>query len=150
MSWLEKFSNRYIRRICRETWRAKEDALRLHAGCNNEALSKATSPLRPLSCGDRVFIQNQNGNHLRKWDKVGAVVEVSKYDQYVIKVSGSGCLTTRNRRFLKLIPAPVKPTTKDPLGSDPTTPLKRYQRQPQVSASTSVNTETPIGVQGEN
>ena len=38
-----------------------------------------------------------------KWDKVGRVVEILPFDQYVIKVDGSGRITKRNRRFLRLI-----------------------------------------------
>ena len=37
-----------------------------------------------------------------KWDKSGLVVEALNYDQYRIKVDGSGRLTLRNRRFLKV------------------------------------------------
>ena len=72
---LKKFSNRYVWCTWRETWMAKKDALRLRAGRNNGALSKATRPLRPLSCGDSVFIQNQkeiihvNGIRLGLWLK---------------------------------------------------------------------------------
>ena len=97
-----------------------------------------------------MFIQNQKENHLRKWDKVGIVVEVLKYDQYVIKISWSGRLTTSNRRFLRLIPAPDKPTAQVPSGPRPTTQTTRFmchQRQTKISAPTSVDTETPIGAQ---
>ena len=31
----------------------------------------------------------QVGNHARKWDRSGAVVEVRSSDQYVVKVDGS-------------------------------------------------------------
>ena len=81
------------------------------------------------------------------------MVEVSKYDQYAIKVSGSGRLTTRNRRFLGLITMPDKPTTQIPLGPHPTTqttPFKCYQRQPEISAPTLVDTETLIGAQSKS
>ena len=36
-----------------------------------------------------------------KWDHTGIVVETKPHDQYVVKVSGSGRLTLRNRRFLR-------------------------------------------------
>ena len=42
---LPKFTNRSIRRTWRETWRAKEDALRLRAGRNNAALRANSRPL---------------------------------------------------------------------------------------------------------
>ena len=101
---LATFSNRFIRRTWREAWRAKEDALRVRAKRTNEALSARTRSLRPLRCGDRVFIQNQGGTHPRKWDKVGTVVEALDFDQYNVKVGGSGRITRRNRRFLRIIP----------------------------------------------
>ena len=77
---LATFSNRFIRRTWREAWRAKEDALRVRAKRTNEALSARTRSLRPLRCGDRVFIQNQGGTHPRKWDKVGTVVEALDFE----------------------------------------------------------------------
>ena len=94
---LATFSNRFIRRTWREAWRAKEDALRVRAKRTNDALSARTRPLRALRCGDRVFIQNQGGRHPRKWDKVGTVVEALDFDQYNVKVGGSGRITRRNR-----------------------------------------------------
>ena len=64
-----------------------------------------------MQCGDHVFVQNQTGTSPGKWDKVGRVVEILPFDQYVIKVDGSGRITKRNRRFLRLIPT----STTDPL-----------------------------------
>ena len=58
---LATFSNRFICRTWREAWRAKEDALRVRAKRTNDALRARTRLLRPLRCGDRVFIQNQGG-----------------------------------------------------------------------------------------
>ena len=63
---LPKFTNRSIRRTWRKAWRAKKDALRLRAGRNNAALRTNSRPLRALRCGNRVFLQNQTGNHPRK------------------------------------------------------------------------------------
>ena len=90
-------SNRFIRRTWREAWRAKEDALRVRAKRTNDALNARTRPLRPLRCGDSVFIQNQGGRHPRKWDKVGTMVEALDFDQYNVKAGGSGCITRCNR-----------------------------------------------------
>ena len=39
--------------------------------------------------------------HPNKWDKTGIVVEVRQFDQYVIRVDGSGRVTLRNRRHLR-------------------------------------------------
>ena len=46
-------------------------------------------------------VQNQTGQHPRKWDKTGRIVEVRQFDQYVVKVDGSGRVTLRNRKFLR-------------------------------------------------
>ena len=110
---LAKYSNHFVRRTWRETWKTKKDALRLRVGRNSVALQKNSHPLPALSCGDRVFIQNQTGNYPLKWDKVGTIMEVLTYDRYVVKVSGSERLATRNRRFLRLIPTyPARITKK--------------------------------------
>ena len=60
-----------------------------------------TRRVLPLTVGDHVRIQNQVGPHPMKWDKTGLVIEVRQFDQYVIRVDGSGRATTRNRKFLQ-------------------------------------------------
>ena len=60
-----------------------------------------TRPLRPLTLGERVFLQNQQGPNPTKWDRSGVVVESAGHDQYRVKVDGSGRITLRNRRFLR-------------------------------------------------
>ena len=52
---------------------------------------------------DRVMIQNQVGNYPKRWDKAGMVVEVKGYDQYMVKVDGTGRLTRRNRKYLRRV-----------------------------------------------
>ena len=61
-----------------------------------------------LTCGDFVRIQNQIGHHPKKWDKTGTVIEVRQFNQYVVRVDGSGGVTLRNRKFLRKY-APVVP-----------------------------------------
>ena len=70
---------------------------------NMEQLTLGTKHLPPLQVHDTVQVQNQVGNHPSRWDITGTVVEVKEHDQYVVKVHGSGRLTTRNRKFLKKI-----------------------------------------------
>ena len=60
--------------------------------------SRTTPPLRHV---DQVLIQNQTGRFPKKWDRSGIIVEVKENDQYVVKVTGSGRLTLRNRIFLR-------------------------------------------------
>ena len=54
-----------------------------------------------------VFLQNQQSPSPHKWDRSGVVVESLGHDQYWIKVDGSGCLTLRNRRFLRSYTPPT-------------------------------------------
>ena len=51
-------------------------------------------------------VQNQTGRFPNKWDKTGTVVENMEYDKVLVKLDGSGRLTTRNRRFVKKIISP--------------------------------------------
>lgn len=87
------------------TWRstlaAREEALRNRHMLTAERLSEHTRNLPPLVIGDYVRIQNQTGPHPTKWDKTGIVIEVRQFDQYVVRVDGSGRVTLRNRRFLR-------------------------------------------------
>ena len=85
----------------RETLAAREEALRNRHMRAAERLTEHTRRLSPLKTGDHVRIQNQTGSHPNKWDKTGLVIEVKQFDQYVIRVDGSGRVTLRNRKFLR-------------------------------------------------
>ncbi|KAK7088249.1 hypothetical protein V1264_022185 [Littorina saxatilis] len=85
-------------RTWRETLAARESALRNRHMQNWERWSERTKRLPPLKVGDYVRVQNQVGPHPLKWDKTGTVIEVRQFDQYVVKVDGSGRVTLRNRR----------------------------------------------------
>ena len=96
------------------TWKStlqeREMALRKRHMKAHEQLSEHTRHLPPLRVGDSVRIQNQIGPHPTKWDKTGMVIEVRQFDQYVIRVDGSGRVTIRNRKFLrKFTPVVVRP-----------------------------------------
>ena len=98
------------------TWKStlqdREIALRNRHMKFHEQLSEHTRHLPPLRVGDTVRIQNQVGPHPTKWDKTGLVVEVRQFDQYVVRVDGSGRVTLRNRKFLrKYLPAVPRPPT---------------------------------------
>ena len=92
-----------------EGWRlAQEDrekALRIRYCRGKEIWSEHTKKLPRLSVGDRVLIQNQWGTPkmAKRWDRSGVVLEVGDYDQYKVKVDGSGRVSTRNRRFLRKV-----------------------------------------------
>jgi len=98
---LEKYTNPNIRPLWRHAWAAKEDALRARMTRTTESLKAHSRALRPLSIGEHVFLQNQQGSNPTKWDRSGVVMESPGHDQYRVKVDGSGRLTLRNRRFLR-------------------------------------------------
>ena len=85
----------------RETLAAREEALRNRHMRSAERWTEHTKRLPPLTVGDNVRIQNQTGPHPTKWDKTGLVIEVRQFDQYVVRVDGSGRVTLRNRKFLR-------------------------------------------------
>ena len=86
----------------RETLEAREDALRVRHMRAHERLSEHTRVLPPLVIGNCVRLQNMVGPHPTKWDRTGVVVEVRQFDQYVVRVDGSGRVTLRNRKYLRL------------------------------------------------
>jgi hypothetical protein len=101
----------------RETLDAREEALRNRHIKQSERLSEHTKRLPPLAIGNCVRIQNQIGHYPLKWDKTGVIIEVHQFDQYAVKVDGSGRVTLRNRKFLrkflrKYVPVKSLKTTK--------------------------------------
>ena len=58
-----------------------------------EHLNAHAHKLSELSVGDRVFVQNQSGPHPNKWDQSGVIVDHKDFDQYLVKLDGSGRLT---------------------------------------------------------
>ena len=92
----------------RQSLAAREEALRNRHMKTHERWSEHTKQLPPLRVGDFVRIQNQIGHHPKKWDKTGTVIEVRQFNQYVVRVDGSGRVTLRNRKFLHKY-APVVP-----------------------------------------
>ena len=81
----------------------REMALRQRALRNTESLKTGTRQLAQLQVHDTVKIQNQIGHKASRWDITGTIVEVKPYDQYLVRVHGSGRLTLGNRKFLKKI-----------------------------------------------
>ena len=89
----------------------REAAMAKRHVAHHEAWSEHTTKLPPLTVGMKVFVQNQVGNKPRRWDKTGVVMECNKFDQYVVKIDGTGRLTKRNRKFLRRL----TPITRKPL-----------------------------------
>ena len=95
------FHNEQISAQWREAWQLKEESLRVRYAKTLEKLGEHTRQLPPLEVGDQVLLQNQSGLHPNRWDRSGVVVEALDYDQYRVKVAGTGRITLRNRRFLR-------------------------------------------------
>ena len=85
----------------KEAWNLRERSLKERYVRSSESLNQHTRNLEPLCVGDHVFVQNQTGSNPTRWDRSGVVMESKDFDQYLVKVAGSGRLTLRNRRFLR-------------------------------------------------
>lgn len=129
-----KFQNRQFRPIWRDAWKSKEVALRTRFTRNMERLNSHARYLPPLQPGERVFVQNQVGNHPGKWDRSGIVVEANGNDQYLVKIDGSGRVSLRNRRFLRSY-TPASPTIAGPTPAAPLMPVD-YQHVEDVPEPT--------------
>ena len=92
----EQYSKRW-----QDAWSAKEEALRARFIRTSENMNRHARYMQPLSVGDKCFVQNQAGQHAKKWHHTGTVMEVLPHDKYGIRMDGSGRVTYRNRRFLK-------------------------------------------------
>ena len=98
----------------------------------SERLSEHTKHLPPLAVGEHVRIQNQIGPNPTKWDKTGQVIEVRQFDQYVIRLDGSGRVTLRNRKFLRKF-EPVNPgPEKSVIDSDLILQAKQHETKLQL------------------
>ena len=93
-----------------DTLATREEALRSRHMKAAEGWFEHTKRLPPLAVGDHEYIQNQTGPYPTKWDKTGMVIEVHKFDQYIIRTDGSGKMTTCSRKFLrKYLPVQTTP-----------------------------------------
>ena len=95
-----QFANPSIRPMLRDSWSAKDNAMRARFARTYEALNARPRALPPLVVGARVC-PNQRGSHPNKWDRSGGVVDVGYNEQYLAKIDGSGGHTLCNRRFLR-------------------------------------------------
>ena len=81
--------------------------------------SQAKRELPTLKTGDRCSVQNQHGNHPKKWCNTGTVVEVLPNRQYRVMVDGSRRITLRNRKFLRKLDTPPVRQIVVPLDPNP-------------------------------
>ena len=94
---------------------------------SSEILNRQSRDLPKLSVGKRCFVQNQTGTSPNKWDRTGVVTEVNPHDQYTIKIDGSGRLTTRNRKYLRVF----EPTLMNIQPSAPPLPSTAHKSSPE-------------------
>ena len=89
-----------------EAWRealdARKQALARRQYIDNEKWQEPTKNLPALQKGDSVYVQNVVGNHPRRWERTGTEVECKEYDQYNVKIDGSGRCTLRNSKHLRI------------------------------------------------
>ena len=79
----------------------REDCFLKRHYLTGERLDAKARNLKPISPGDSVYVQDQNGPSPKRWSKSGIVVESLPYDSYLVKLDGSGRLSKRNRIFLR-------------------------------------------------
>ena len=84
-----------------ETLEHRERALAKRHSREHEKWTEHSRTLPALQVGDHVYVQNLVGNHPKRWERTGTVVEVKQFHQYVVKIDGSGRLTLRNRQHLR-------------------------------------------------
>lgn len=89
------------------------------------------------------------GNHPRRWERTGTVVEVRQYHQYVIRVDGTGRVTIRNRQHLRkftpfqtnqtqgTLMAPTAVQHQEVILSSPTTSKTTQPQVPKIPVSLS-------------
>ena len=139
----------------RRTLEKREEALSKRHFRHHEKWSEHTKNLPPLRVGDCVYIQNQVGNHPRRWDKSGVVVEVKQNHQYQVKKDGSGIITLRNRKFLrkftpfnatKLPVQPTLPPTFGPVSNDPGVTKSKHQTTVNENITTTKTGMTPTSL----
>ena len=98
-----------------ETWTElmsyRELALARRHSRDHEQWNEHTRRLPPLQVGDHVYLQNLVGNHPRRWERTGTVVEVRQYHQYVVRVDGTGRVTIQNHQHLRKFTSFHAPST---------------------------------------
>ena len=126
----------------RPEWRIKADEREAALSKRNakmvESYDRGTKMLPELNVNDHVAVQNQHGTNPRRWSKTGEIVERHDSRQYTVRMDGSscvGCVTLRNRKFLKKI---------QPVCADP--PLPRVNESwdvPKIGNATSPIVQSP-------
>ena len=86
-------------------------------------LVRAHKEAGEATAGGQSIYPKPSGTEPRKWERTGTIVECKDHDQYAVKVDGTGRITLRNRKFLRLLKLIPKPSTsKTPLAPDTVAP----------------------------
>ena len=121
-----------------EAWKealdAREKALAKRQVLGHEKWSEHTKNLPALKKGDTVYVQNTVGNHPRRWERSGTVVECGDYDQYNVKMDGSNRCTLRNRKHLRKFTPPIRQAVDIPF--TPTEIVEQPLQDPEVPQPT--------------
>ena len=95
-------------------WLGKTEESEQRAATRSQAARKAydsrARPLASLPIGENVRVQDPIS---KRWDKVGVVVEAGPSRAYMVKTQ-AGRTLRRNRRFLRVVPAPRSHSDDDP------------------------------------
>ena len=84
-----------------QAWAAKEEAIRTRLVRSCEQFEIGCKELPPLREEDNILIQNQDKATVRpnKWDREGTIIAMKGHDQYLIKVHGSGRISSEIADF---------------------------------------------------
>ncbi|KAK3882768.1 hypothetical protein Pcinc_012877 [Petrolisthes cinctipes] len=91
-------SNCRVDRHWRQTLRHREVTMAQSRGEVEDRQGPART-LEPLTPGTKVWVQNQTYG---AWDRSGVIVEVRPHRQYMVRLDGSGRISLRNRRHLRV------------------------------------------------
>ncbi|GAB1604624.1 hypothetical protein Ahia01_000743900, partial [Argonauta hians] len=105
----------------------REKALSKRHAREREKWSKNSRELKDLEIGDHVYLQKLRGNSPLRWERTGVVVEVKPFQQYTIKIDGSGRVTLRNRKHLRKFTPFHQENTFIPVSAPITTPDAKPQ-----------------------
>ena len=86
----------------------------------SEKYDARAKALPPLEEGERVRVQDPTS---KLWDRTGVVSEPRGNRQYAVRLDGSGRVTRRNRRHLRLAGPPTAPESWEGARLTPTPPI---------------------------
>ena len=136
------FDNQMVAPVWQRTWQAREEALRLRFAKQADDSRHGTRDLGRLNVRSSVRLQNLCGNHPKKWDRSGQVVEILPHDQYLVRMHGSGRVVRRNRRHLRQVV--TLPETTMIAAQPPPTPIAPLPAPHAAPTPTMVRGDTPI------